>query len=152
MARCASLSTSVPDMLLDAGTYLDHIRLLGVIAIFISLAAWASDIVGWVYVCPYCRVQRSAIGLLGLLMLLPRPGHWLPVWFASVIASLGMVVAATQNFAGWRRILAGEFTFGDQWYINPFLLSGAAMFIISGQFMLILASGRHRRGSLRQSG
>ncbi|MDO5505810.1 MAG: hypothetical protein Q4F49_05905 [Pseudoxanthomonas suwonensis] len=128
--------------LLDADTYLDRIRLLGVLAILIAIATWAMDLADWVYTCPFCRVQRSAIGVLGVLMLLPRPGHWLVRWIASVVATLGLVVAATQNFGGWRRLSAGEFSWGEQWYIHPFLLSGFALFILMAQIMLIHGSAR----------
>lgn len=126
--------------LLDAQTWLDRIRLLGVLCILISIGTWVVDLTGLVYACPYCRTQRSMIGLLGLLMLLPQPGHWLVRWVGSVFATLGLVVAATQNFGGWRRMFAGELEFGEQWYIHPFLLSGIAMFILMAQIMLIHGS------------
>lgn len=128
--------------LLDADTWLGRMRLLGLISIAIALATWAVDIGGLVYACPYCRTQRTMIGLLGLLMLLPRPGHWMVRWVGSVLATLGLVTAATQNFGGWRRMFAGELEFGTQWYMHPFLLSGIAMFILMAQIMLIHGSAQ----------
>ncbi|HRP71801.1 MAG TPA: hypothetical protein PK743_04075 [Luteimonas sp.] len=114
-----------------------HIRLIAAFAILASLATWTVDIAGLVYNCPFCRAQRTVIGLLGLLMLLPDLRHWLLRWLAAVLASLGLVVAGTQHFAGWRRINAGEFKFAEPWIIDPFLLSGAAIFAITGLVLLI---------------
>jgi hypothetical protein len=31
------------------------------------------ELAGTVYICPYCRVQRTVILLLGLILLLPTP-------------------------------------------------------------------------------
>ena len=124
-----------------------HIQLLGLVAIFISLGAWTTDWMGWVYVCPFCRVQRTVIGLLGLGMLSPVNLGWIGRYLATVIGSIGIVVGATQHFRGWAKISAGEFSFNDQIYIDPFLLSGAAVAIMVGQVMLYYASvaPRHRR-------
>jgi len=114
-----------------------HIRGIAVLAILIAAATWALDLSGVVYTCPYCRVQRSAIGVLGLLMLLPDLRHWLVRWAATVVATLGAIVAAMQHFNHWKRISAGQFRFADAWYVDPFLLSGAALWIIVGLALLI---------------
>ena len=116
-----------------------HVRLIAALAILICLATWAADLAGLVYVCPYCRAQRTVIGLLGLLMLLPDLRHWLPRWLAAAFAGFGLVVAGTQHFAGWRRINGGEFQLAEPWIIDPFLLSGAAVFIITGLVLLIFS-------------
>ncbi|MCW5581519.1 MAG: hypothetical protein KIS72_09275 [Luteimonas sp.] len=116
-----------------------HFRLVAGVALLISLATWAADLAGLVYVCPFCRLQRTVIGLLGLLMLLPDPRHWLSRWFAATFAALGLVVAATQHFGGWRKINRGEFSFADPIFVDPFLLSGAALFIITGLVLLIFS-------------
>lgn len=114
-----------------------YFKLFGILAILLSVATWALDIAGIVYVCPYCRTERTVIGLLGILMLMPNPRHWLVRYWAMALGVLGLVVGATQHFGGWRRISAGEFTFGADWYFNAFLLSGLAVLIIVGQMMLI---------------
>ncbi|WP_024888795.1 hypothetical protein [Luteimonas huabeiensis] len=114
-----------------------HVRGIAVLAILIAIATWALDLSGAVYTCPYCRVQRSTIGLLGLLMLLPDLRHWLVRWLAAVLATLGAVVAAMQHFNHWKRISAGEFRLAEAWYVDPFLLSGAALGIIVGLLLLI---------------
>lgn len=111
---------------------------LGVLAIIIGAGAWGMEFAGTVYICPYCRVQRTVILLLGIMMILPFAHHWVMKYFASVIGFLGAVVAVNQNFMGWVKISKGEFTFNEQLYIDPFLLSSGSLFIIIGQLWLIL--------------
>ncbi len=124
-------------MLFQLDTYTRHIRLLGAIAIAVCIGTWALDIADLVYPCPYCRTQRSVIGVLGLMMMLPNPGHWISRYIGSVFGVLGLVVAAEQHFGGWKKIWAGKFSLGEQWYLNPFLLAGCALFIITAQVMLL---------------
>ena len=128
--------------LFELDTYTSRLRLIGIIALIISIVTWASDLTGVVYECPFCRTQRTAIGLLGIILMLPNPGHWISKYVATVIGFLGLHVAAAQHFAGWRRISAGKFTFNEQIYIDSFLLSGCALFIITGLVWLILLAKR----------
>ncbi len=111
---------------------------LGVLAIIIGAGAWGMEFAGTVYICPYCTVQRTVILLLGVIMILPFTYHWVIKYLASVIGFLGAVVAVNQNFMGWVKISKGEFTFNEQLYIDPFLLSSGSLFIIIGQLWLIL--------------
>ncbi len=115
-----------------------HQRLLGLIAIIIGAGAWGMEFAGTVYICPYCRVQRTVILLLGVIMVLPFSKHWISRYAASVMGFMGAVVAVNQNFMGWVKISKGEFTFNEQLYIDPFLLSAGSLFIIIGQLWLIL--------------
>ena len=115
-----------------------HQRLLGLIAIIIGAGAWAMEFAGTVYICPYCRVQRTVILLLGVIMVLPFSKHWITRYVASVMGFMGAVVAVNQNFMGWVKISKGEFAFNEQLYIDPFLLSAGSLFIIIGQLWLIL--------------
>ena len=91
-----------------------------------------------VYACPYCRMERTVILLLGLIMALPFSRHWITQYLASVIGFISAVVAVNQNFMGWAKISKGEFAFNEQLYVDPFLLSGAALLIIIRQLWLIL--------------
>lgn len=116
--------------LLDLNTYSRRLRLIGFIAIIISIGAWYTDIVGVVYACPYCRIQRTVIGLLGIMLVMPNPGHWISRYIGLVVGFLGAHVAAAQNFKGWAKISAGKFEFNERIYIDSFLLSGCALFII----------------------
>jgi len=124
--------------LLDLNFWRSHQRALGIMAILIGLGAWSMEFAGTVYICPYCRVQRTVILLLGLIMVLPIARHWMFQYFASVIGFLGAVVAVNQNFMGWVKISKGEFVFNELLYIDPFLLSSGSLFIIIGQLWLIL--------------
>ncbi|MFP5447292.1 MAG: hypothetical protein ACLGHU_00960 [Alphaproteobacteria bacterium] len=114
-----------------------RMRLLGLIAIAISIATWAMELSGLVYVCPYCRTQRTVIGLLGLLMVTPNPGFWISRYLGAMLGVFGLVVGSTQHFAGWRRIMKGEFVLSPKVYDDAFLLSGAAIFIITAQVLLL---------------
>ena len=115
-----------------------HQRALGFIAIIIGAGAWGMEFAGTVYICPYCRVQRTVILLLGVIMVLPFSKHWISRYVASVMGFMGAVVAVNQNFMGWVKISKGEFAFNEQLYIDPFLLSAGSLFIIIGQLWLIL--------------
>lgn len=119
-----------------------RMRLLGLIAIGISIITWAMELTGLVYVCPFCRTQRTVIGLLGLLMLTPNPGFWVTRYVGSVLGVFGLVVASTQHFSGWRKVMKGEYVMSPKIYEDAFLLSGAAIFIIVAQVLLLYA---HRK-------
>ena len=124
----------------DLGFWFARRRALGLLAIIIGAGAWGMEFAGTVYICPYCRVQRTVILLLGIIMVLPIARHWLAQYIASVIGFLGAVVAVNQNFIGWVKISKGEFAFNEQLYIDPFLLSSGSLFIIIGQLWLLLGS------------
>ena len=115
-----------------------HQRALGIIAILIGAGAWGMEFAGTVYICPYCRLQRTVILLLGVIMVLPFSTHWISRYVASVMGFMGAVVAVNQNFMGWVKISKGEFAFNEQLYVDPFLLSAGSLFIIIGQLWLIL--------------
>jgi len=123
---------------LELGFWQRHQRALGLIAIIIGAGAWGMEFAGTVYICPYCRVQRTVILLLGVIMVLPFSKHWISRYVASVMGFMGAVVAVNQNFMGWVKISKGEFAFNEQLYIDPFLLSAGSLFIIIGQLWLIL--------------
>lgn len=127
----------------DLDFWLARIKWIGIAAILLSIATWTMDLTGVVYECAYCRSQRTVIGLLGVILLLPR--HWFTRFIATVFAMFGSVVAATQHFNGWKKIMAGKFEWGDQWYVNAWMLSGFASFIIVGLLLLLWADTPARR-------
>jgi hypothetical protein len=126
--------------LLELAFWQRHQRALGVFAIVIGVGAWATEWAGMVYICPYCRAQRTVIVLLGLAMLLPSPRHWLLRYIAFTVGFFGAGVAVSQHFMNWAKISKGEFAWGEPWFINPLLLSGAALFIIIAQVWLVVFS------------
>ena len=117
-----------------------NIRTLGFIAIAVCFGTWTMDIAGWIYICPYCRTQRSVIGLLGLLMVLPNPYHWLTRYLGAVLGVLGGVVAVMHFFRGFHDVLEGDFSLDDPWYLDSMLLSGLAIGIITAQILLLFQS------------
>ncbi len=96
------------------------------------------EFAGTVYICPYCRVQRTVILLLGIIMVLPFSKHWISRYVASVVGFMGAVVAVNQNFMGWVKISKGEFVFNELLYNRPVSLSAGSLCIIIGQLWLIL--------------
>jgi len=113
-------------------------RFIAIFAILVSVFAWVTELTGLVYICPYCRVQRTVIGILGIMLLVFTKPNWLVKYFALVFGFLGAVVAAMQHFNGWKKISAGKFSFNENIFIDSFLLSGFALFIIIGLVCLIL--------------
>lgn len=109
-----------------------HLRLLGVAAIALSVLTWWMDLADLVHHCVYCRTQRTAIGIVGLLMLLPDPRSWWIRWPATAIAFVGAHVSGAQLFLIIRSIDEGE-PFGA---LNLFMASGA-MLALTGQVMLL---------------
>jgi len=109
-----------------------HVSLLGVAAIFLCISTWALDLAGLVHPCVYCRTQRTAIGLVGLLMLLPQPRAWWLLWLATVICFFGAHTSVSQLFLIVKAINAGE-TFGG---LNLFMATGALL-TLSGQAFLL---------------
>ncbi|HFK2920946.1 hypothetical protein [Stenotrophomonas beteli] len=118
------------------------LHIAAVAGVLISVLAWSVEWGGLAYVCPYCRVQRTVIGVLGVLLLFARPGRIVVPWLAYTSGGFAFVVAAMQHFNGWKRISAGEFSLNAQWYIDPWLLSGCAMLILVAQLMLVQAACR----------
>lgn len=128
--------------LFELNTYIRYHKVIAVIAILISALAWASELSGAVYICPYCRVQRSIIGLLGLILISPFYHHWIAKYASLVFGFFGAVVAANQHFMGWKKISAGTFEFNDNIFIDPFVLSGFALTGIIGLVYITLYSSK----------
>lgn len=124
--------------LLELDTYKKNSKVVGIAALIICLIAWLMELTDLVYVCPYCRVQRTTIGLLGLILILPVASHWIAKYSALVIGFFGAVVAANQHFTfGWKKISAGEFEFRENIFIDSFILSGIALTMIIGLVYII---------------
>lgn len=129
---------------LELDTYTNNISIIGFIAIVICIGTWVMDLTGAVYLCPYCRTQRTIIGILGLILILPISRHWISRYCSVVIGFFGANVAATQHFFRYKSLLGSKADEHAQgWisspiYIDSFLLSGAALFIIIGLVWLTI--------------
>jgi len=109
-----------------------NLRLLGALAVLVCVVTWWIDLLGLVHECVYCRTQRTAIGLVGLIMLLPDPRRWWLRYPALCIGFLGAHVAAAQLFLVIRNLNAGEPS-------NPvnMILAAGALGILIGQALLL---------------
>ena len=94
--------------LFDLDWYLENIRILGVIAILIGVGTWVMDLTGAVYICPFCRAQRTVILILGIFMTTPGASHFILKYATSILGVYGLIVASNQHFRGWVAIQRGE--------------------------------------------
>lgn len=113
-----------------------QILLFGIASLVVSIVTWAMDLSGAVGPCGFCRVQRTVIGLLGLLLLWLNAGVGAR-YAGNMIAFLGASVAAQQHFNGWNDLSKGVFKFATPLYDNGFILSACALAIIVAQAMVL---------------
>ena len=109
-----------------------NLRWLGLFGVFLCVSTWALDLAGWVHPCVYCRTQRSAIGLAGLVMMFPNPRLWICRYAVVVICFFGANISVAQLFLIVKSINAGE-SFGA---LNLFMASGALL-TLTGQALLL---------------
>ncbi len=83
----------------DVNTF---VKPLAWFSIFVCVVTWILDIAGLVYPCPYCQVQRTAIGLVGVILLLPWK-NLITDYATLVLALFGAHVAATQMFNNFHK-------------------------------------------------
>lgn len=109
-----------------------NLRLLGVLAIMISAFTWWLDLSGLVYECVYCRTQRTAIGIVGLILLLPDPRQWFIRFVALAVCFLGADIAVDQQFLVIKNINSGK-PFG----LLNMIMSAGALFTLVGLALLL---------------
>lgn len=111
-----------------------YMRPLGFFAIFIAAFTWGMELAHFVPPCPYCQVQRTMIGFLGILMILPDY-RYISLWLGVGFALLGIHVSSAQMFINYR----------DQTFANLFFILGTcALFIMVAQG-LMLATRAYQR-------
>lgn len=110
----------------------NNLRPLGLLAILICVVTWGIDLAGLVHECVYCRTQRTAIGVAGVLMLFPDPRVWWLRFGMAGVCFLGAHVAAAQLFLVIKNINAGR-NFGE---LNLILATGA-LFTLIGIALLV---------------
>lgn len=102
-------------------TYGNKILLgLGIFSIVVALGTWVFDFMHLVEPCIYCRTQRTVIGLLGVLLLLPV-SKYISIYLSAVLGFFGSYVAASQIFLTIRN---------NHFSINFFLATAALFWII----------------------
>ena len=118
----------------------NNLRAIGVLCIVVSAVTWWMDLSGLVHECIYCRTQRTAIGLAGLLLVLPDPRQW---WIRSPIAAvcfLGADVAGDQLFLVIRNLTDGK----ESNPVNLILATGS-LFILVGIALLVFTGPTRKR-------
>ena len=76
---------------------MNYMRPLGLIAIFISAFTWGLELGNFVATCPFCQVQRTMIGLLGILMVLPNY-RYVTLFLAVVFTIFGTNISSEHIF------------------------------------------------------
>lgn len=111
-----------------------YMRPLGFIAIFISAFTWGLDLANFVPPCPFCQAQRTMMGLLGILMVLPDY-RYLSQFLTVLFGAFGIHVSCAQIF---NNVASYAFT-------NMFiLLASAALCVLVGQILMLLARAYQR--------
>lgn len=116
-----------------------HRVALAIISIIISIGAWTLDLTHLAYACPFCRVQRTGIGLLGLIILtLPFMNLFIARYLSLAVGGFAFVVGGMQHFTyGWQLMFQGKFHLHSPWYFDPWILSACAMIILAFQIGVI---------------
>ena len=121
---------------------LQNRRMVAAFVLLVVLGTLALDIAGLVHPCPYCRVQRFALGVLSIILLLKGYDRLLPRYVAAVMGLMGLVVGMTQNFNHIKKMNAGEFDWSAVSIGHPWVLSGLAVLTLVWQLFLIFDMDR----------
>lgn len=76
------------------------------LAVLACLFTWYLDLANHVHACPYCRVERTIIGILGVIALLPKHQSVVLCYMCYLLAFFGADIAGDQVFLS---IKAGTF-------------------------------------------
>lgn len=79
---------------------------IGLFAIVCCLVTWGLDLSEMVIQCPYCRVQRTMIGVLGVMAILPKHRNGLLRYAAYSLTFFGADISVDQMFLS---IKSGDF-------------------------------------------
>ena len=112
---------------------------LGILSLVICLSTWLLDLGGLVINCIYCRNERTIIGLLGILLLLPIYSY-ITRYLSFVLGFYGASVAAQHIMLIMKN---------SHFYSPQLPLSIAALFIIIGQVYFICSLGKNSRRNPR---
>lgn len=112
-------------------------RLVGGAVLVVVLFTLAVDIAGLVHPCPYCRVQRFALGVIALIMMLKSYDALISRYITAVLGVAGLVVGVSQNFNHIKKINNGSFDWSALWIGHPWVLSGLAVLALTWQLFLV---------------
>ena len=108
-----------------------YCRFLGILALLVAGVTWWLDLSEVVPACIFCRSQRTAIGFLGLLMLLPHYRYLTPM-LTIAIASMGLHASCAHLLLHFKKM---TFT----WTYTG--LATAALLIMSVQLIILIERG-----------
>ncbi len=109
-----------------------YIRPLGFLALFICVFTWGLELGNYVAHCPYCQMQRTMIGLLGILMVLPDY-RYISQFLTVVFGLFGTHVACAHIFMNAR-----DYNFYNMNGIF-IILATCALGIMVGQMLMLMA-------------
>ncbi len=127
------------------GRLLLNRSLVGAFVLLVVLSTLALDIAGLVHPCPYCRIQRLALGVLALIMLTKFYDALICRYITLVVGMMGLVVGIMQNFNHVKKINKGEFDWSAVWIGHPWILSGLAILALCWQIILIFDIDKYSR-------
>lgn len=114
-----------------------YIRFFGLVAIFICISTWVIDWMQLVGPCPYCRSQRTIIGILGIMMLIPHI-RYISIFFTLVFALFGIHVACAQIFMHIKNMSITLMFTG---------MAFSALCIMAGQTLLVFDRARQQESA-----
>lgn len=133
----STVSSSTSGLTTKLSGLLRNRRLVAVGVMAVVLLTLALDVAGLVYPCPYCRVQRAALGVLSLLLLLGAQDRLFSRYIALLAGAFGLIVGVSQNFNHIKKINNGSFDWAAVTIAHPWVLSGLAVLSLTWLLMLI---------------
>jgi disulfide bond formation protein DsbB len=112
-------------------------RLVGAVVLAIVLFTLALDVAGLVHPCPYCRMQRFALGVISIVLLFRFYNALLSRYIVAVVGMMGLVVGIMQNFNHLKKMNKGEFDWSAISIGHPWVLSGLAILTLVWLFFLV---------------
>ncbi|WP_374595925.1 disulfide bond formation protein B [Sphingosinicella sp.] len=112
-------------------------RLVGAAVLAIVLFTLALDVAGLVHPCPYCRMQRFALGVISIVLLFRFYNALFSRYIVAVVGMMGLVVGIMQNFNHLKKMNKGEFDWSALSIGHPWVLSGLAILTLVWLFFLV---------------
>lgn len=112
-------------------------HLVGAVVLAIVLFTLALDVAGLVHPCPYCRMQRFALGVISIVLLFRFYNALLSRYIVAVVGMMGLVVGIMQNFNHLKKMNKGEFDWSAISIGHPWVLSGLAILTLVWLFFLV---------------